>query len=94
MVQDVCDWGPSSYRGAVRVCWENRHHTVERYRVGGDGEVDLMALQAAEGYIYYSDHLPNVGMRICILYSLSAILRQGPCQFFFKFICFCFRRVP
>ncbi|XP_048759482.1 E3 ubiquitin-protein ligase MIB2-like isoform X2 [Ostrea edulis] len=62
VVQDVCDWGPSSYRGAVRVCWENRHHTVERYRVGGDGEVDLMALQAAEGYIYYSDHLPNVDL--------------------------------
>ncbi|XP_061198218.1 E3 ubiquitin-protein ligase MIB2-like [Saccostrea echinata] len=64
LIQNICDWGPSGHSGAVRVCWENRNHTVERYRVGGDGEVDLMAVQSAEGNAYYPEHLPNVGLEI------------------------------
>lgn len=65
MVRDICDWGPRGYRGAVRVCWENKKRTVEQYRVGGDGEVDLTAVKTADGPTYYPDHLPYVGL--CIL---------------------------
>lgn len=65
MVRDICDWGPRGYRGAVRVCWENKKRTVEQYRVGGDGEVDLTAVKPADGPTYYPDHLPYVGL--CIL---------------------------
>lgn len=65
MVRDICDWGPRGYRGAVRVCWENKERTVEQYRVGGDGKVDLIAVKTADGSTYYPDHLPNVGR--CIL---------------------------
>lgn len=65
MVRDICDWGPRGYRGAVRVCWENKERTVEQYRVGGDGKVDLIAVKTADGSTYYPDHLPYVGR--CIL---------------------------
>uniref|UniRef100_K1PFI4 E3 ubiquitin-protein ligase mind-bomb n=1 Tax=Magallana gigas TaxID=29159 RepID=K1PFI4_MAGGI len=60
VVRDICDWGPRGYRGAVRVCWENKKRTVEQYRVGGDGEVDLTAVKTADGPTYYPDHLPYV----------------------------------
>lgn len=62
VVRDICDWGPRGYRGAVRVCWENKKRTVEQYRVGGDGEVDLTAVKTADGPTYYPDHLPYVDL--------------------------------
>lgn len=62
IIQDVCDWGSHGYRGAVRVCWEKKNHTMECYRVGGDGKVDLRAVKVAEGNLYYPNHLPYLGL--------------------------------
>jgi hypothetical protein len=86
VIQDICDWGPSGYRGAVRVCWENRNHTVERYRVGGDGEVDLVVVQSADGYSYYPDHLPSVGKYIHCKYFVA-----GSMLVLLGYFYFCFR---
>ncbi|XP_022344604.2 E3 ubiquitin-protein ligase MIB1-like isoform X2 [Crassostrea virginica] len=62
IIQDVCDWGSHGYRGAVRVCWEKKNHTMECYRVGGDGKVDLRAVKVAEGNLYYPNHLPYLDL--------------------------------
>lgn len=85
MVRDICDWGPRGYRGAVRVCWENKKRTVEQYRVGGDGEVDLTAVKTADGPTYYHDHLPYVGL--CILtFFLHFFFRFSIQALYFSFI--------
>lgn len=86
MVRDICDWGPRGYRGAVRVCWENKKRTVEQYRVGGDGEVDLTAVKTADGSTYYPDHLPYVGLCILTFFLHFFLVFQDKLCIFLLFI--------
>ena len=74
IIQDVCDWGSHGYRGAVRVCWEKKNHTMECYRVGGDGKVDLRAVKVAEGNLYYPNHLPYLGLSHAAVLLLSSLM--------------------
>ena len=58
-VEDETD--DSSYRSFVRVEWSGGE--TKDYRRGHEGLVDIKCVTAADGEMYYKDHLPKLGNR-------------------------------
>ena len=53
---------PTSSRNIVRVRWFESGIT-NGYRLGLDGQVDIVCIEETEGMMYYRDHLPKAGNR-------------------------------
>jgi len=61
-LKEIGDWSESKPRSAASVVWG--FGTKYYYRVGYEGKVDLIAIGNAEGYSFYYDHLPVLGMSV------------------------------
>ena len=49
-----------SWRSVVDVRWDSG--SVNRYRLGLEGKVDIQSVESVIGYQYYCDHLPELSM--------------------------------
>jgi len=63
----------SSFRSFVTVKWSAGE--TNDYRRGHEGSVDVKCVKAADGEMYYKDHLPKLGNdeRLWVVYRIRTI---------------------
>ena len=65
-VLDVENWDYCSFNCMVSVKWQNS--SVNRYRMGYKGKVDLKYTAPKNDLFYYSTHLPKAGNKFHMYY--------------------------
>ncbi|XP_059173149.1 E3 ubiquitin-protein ligase MIB2-like [Physella acuta] len=59
MILNIDDWGEDSFRSKATVLWPSR--SINNYRLGHNGSMDLRCIKPSKGGSYYKDHLPVLG---------------------------------
>ena len=60
VVNEVCDSKPNSWRSCVLVKWKKG--SMAQHNRGHQGKVDVKCTEAANGEVFYIDHLPTLRM--------------------------------
>ncbi|XP_022251627.1 E3 ubiquitin-protein ligase MIB2-like [Limulus polyphemus] len=68
-VTDIRGWDSESGRSVANVTWKSGSMNV--YRLGHKGKVDLKYVQESSGGFYYRDHLPILGQVVEAVASIS-----------------------
>jgi len=78
-VTSVEDHHPS-YRSCVKIEWKAGRTDYIRYHRGYKGSVDIKCVTAADGEMYYKDHLPKPGNyeRVSVIWNQNNIRRNTP----------------
>jgi hypothetical protein len=64
---------PTSSRNLIRVQWSDSGVT-NSYRLGFEGQVDLLCLEETSGTYYYREHLPVVGMDVFCCFLVVVVI--------------------